>query len=145
MLGDGIILTAEQREAVVPKILALDVDTVKYKLMNPDAGEGMTREQADAAEKWYKRFLVLVIENPGKNIVPHKVIDRFWHTHILDTRKYGEDCRQLFGAMLHHFPFFGMRDDTDFDHLVAAGDETRDLYVERFGESLQDLTRHFAS
>lgn len=145
VFGDGIVLTTEQRQAVVPKILALDVDTVKYKLMNPDAGEGMTREQADATEKWYKRFLILVIENPGRHIVPHKMIDRFWHTHILDTRKYGDDCQRLFGATLHHFPFFGMRDDNDFAHLEAAGNETRDLYVERFGQTLHDLTRHFTN
>lgn len=48
------------------------------------------------------------------------------------------------GFMLHHFPFFGMRDDQDFAHLEAAGDETRDMYLEVFGEPLDNLTRLFA-
>lgn len=146
ILGDGdVLLTKEQIKAITPKIQALNVDSVKFKLMNPDSGEGMTRAQVDEAEKWYKRFLTLVISNQGKNIVPHKVIDRFWHTHILDTRKYAADCQETFGFMLHHFPFFGMRDDDDFAHLEAAGNQTQDLYFEIFGEPLENLTRLFSN
>lgn len=144
IFGDGsVILTQQEIDAVIPRIHALNVDSVKFKLMHPDSGEGMTHTQADEAEKWYKRFLILVISNQGKNIVPHKVIDRFWHTHILDTRKYSSDCQAVFGFMLHHFPFFGMRDDNDFEHLEAAGNETRDMYFEVFGEPLENLTELF--
>lgn len=146
ILGDGnVILDQQQIDAIIPLVRALDVDSVKYKLMNPDSGEGMTRAQADEAEKWYKRFLILVISNQGRNIVPHKVIDRFWHTHILDTRKYAQDCQATFGFMLHHFPFFGMRDDADFAHLEAAGNETRDMYAVVFDEPLDNLTAFFSA
>lgn len=144
ILGDGnTILTQAEIDVIIPKIYALDLGSVQFKLMNPDSGEGMTRVQAEVAEKWYKRFLILVISNQGKNIVPHKAIDRFWHTHILDTRKYYQDCQDTFGFILHHFPFFGMRDDEDFAHLEAAGEETRDMYLEVFGEPLENLTRLF--
>lgn len=146
ILGEGETkLSAEQIADIIPKIQLLNVDSVKYELMHPDSGNGMTREQVDVAEQWYKRFLILVISNLGKNIVPHKVIDRFWHTHILDTRKYADDCQKTFGFMLHHFPFFGIRDDNDFAHLVAAGDEAKDLYFETFGESLSELSRKFSN
>lgn len=144
ILGDGdVLLSPEEISDVIHRIQAMNIDSVKFKLMNPDSGEGMTRKQADEAEKWYKRFLILVISNQTKNIVPHKIIDRVWHTHILDTRKYAEDCQEVFGFILHHFPFFGMRDDADFDHLEAAGNEAKDMYSEVFGESLENLTRMF--
>jgi hypothetical protein len=146
ILGDGTKIFAKAEiEEVIPKINALNLDSVKYKLINPDSGDGMTLHQANEAEKWYKHFLILVISNQEKNIVPHKKIDLFWHTHILDTRKYAADCQEAFGFMLHHFPFFGMRDDEDFIHLEAAGNETKDLYLEVFGEPLENLTKVFVN
>lgn len=36
--------------------------------------------------------------------VPNKQIDEMWHEHILDTRKYSDDCQTVFGYYLHHTP-----------------------------------------
>ena len=68
-------------------------------------------------------------------IVPSKEVDGFWHQHILDTRKYAEDCDTLFGFFLHHFPYFGMRGVQDEANLAAAFAETRRIYEATFGES----------
>ncbi len=35
---------------------------------------------------------------------PSKVVDIFWHTHILFTQKYFQDCDAVFGHYLHHEP-----------------------------------------
>ena len=60
-------------------------------------------------------------------------MDKFWHAHILDTRKYIEDCERVFGCYLHHFPYFGMRGADDAAALARAGERTRALYEEEFG------------
>ena len=72
---------------------------------------------------------------PTKTIVPSKDIDTFWHTHILDTKKYTTDCEILFGKYFHHFPYFGMRGKKDEDNLKQAFHETNQLYLYHFGES----------
>jgi hypothetical protein len=35
---------------------------------------------------------------------PNRVVDIFWHTHILFTPKYFKDCELVFGRYLHHLP-----------------------------------------
>ncbi|RYC66258.1 glycine-rich domain-containing protein [Spirosoma sordidisoli] len=116
---------------------ALNLDPIKIKLMNPDEDEGepLTRDKADEIELWYKRFLFLLAKYPEKNIVPTKSVDKFWHQHILDTRKYAHDCEKTFGYFIHHFPYFGMRGDEDMENLKKAFSDTIELYTIEFGES----------
>jgi hypothetical protein len=101
----------------------LDLEPIKFSLA--------MRED----EKWYRRFLFLVKLYPEKMIVPTKDIDLFWHTHILDTKKYMMDCESLFGGYFHHFPYFGMRGKKDKMNMEEAFSETEELYRAVFGES----------
>jgi hypothetical protein len=66
-------------------------------------------------------------------IAPSKDVDAFWHGHILDTMKYAEDCDQVFGYFLHHFPYFGMRGADDAAALSAAAEQMRALTEKEFG------------
>jgi hypothetical protein len=121
-------------EQIVAAIEALDLDPIKFKLMDPDEGEGWSREQVDRIEIAYRRFLTLLVRHPEATIAPSKEIDKFWHGHILDTMKYAADCEQVFGYFLHHFPYFGMRGERDAAQLEAAGQEMQRLYAQEFGE-----------
>lgn len=112
----------------------LDFGMVKLKLQDEEEGEGWSAEECDSAESEYKQFLILKREYPEKDIVPHGVIDKFWHQHILDTVKYAEDCQNIFGSFLHHFPYFGMSGKKDAQNLVDAFEETKILYKKHFGE-----------
>lgn len=123
----------------------LDLGPIKVKLMDKEEGKGWTAEQVNMAEKWYKRFLFLCLKYPSKPIVPSKVIDAFWHYHILDTMKYAEDCQNIFGYFLHHFPYFGMRGDEDAKSLKAAFVNTNGLLMSEFGESMSELLGVFPS
>ncbi|MHB8652235.1 MAG: hypothetical protein ACYC8S_03845 [Minisyncoccota bacterium] len=58
-------------------IATLDLGPIKFKLMDKEDGEGWTREQVEATEKWYKRFLSLMVLYPDKVIVPTKLVDKF--------------------------------------------------------------------
>src|SRR5262249_39319225 len=59
--------------------------------------------------------------------------DRFWHMHILDTRKYAADCDAVFGHFLHHFPYLGLRGEEDAKALDAAFAQMQALLAREFG------------
>lgn len=124
-------------EQITRALDRLDLDCIKIKLMDPDEGEGWARDESDRAEILYKRFLYLSVVS-RKTIVPTKTIDRFWHQHILDTRKYATDCEQVFGFFLDHFPYFGMRGEEDAANLKRCFEETKLAYKEEFGEDYDE-------
>jgi hypothetical protein len=33
-----------------------------------------------------------------------ELADLIWHEHMLDTKRYAQDCGRLFGRFLHHVP-----------------------------------------
>jgi hypothetical protein len=121
---------------IVAAIQALDLDPIKVKLMDADEGHGWSREYAERMEVAYKRFLTLLVTHPETTMAPSKEIDKFWHGHILDTMKYADDCQQVFGYFLHHFPYFGLRGADDAAQLAQAGQDMERLYQEEFGESM---------
>src|SRR5712691_2901882 len=123
-------------EEIVAAIQALDLEPIKFKLMDPEEGQGWSREYVDQMEIAYKRFLTLVVTHPDETIAPTKDIDKFWHGHILDTMKYAEDCQNVFGYFLHHFPYFGMRGEEDAANLAEAGRTTQRLYEQEFSKAV---------
>jgi hypothetical protein len=121
-------------EQIVAAIEAMDLDPIKFKLMDADEGQGWSRQQVDRIEIAYRQFLTLLVKYPESTIAPSKEVDKFWHGHILDTMKYAQDCEEVFGYFLHHFPYFGMRGADDAAQLDAAGKETQRLYAQEFGK-----------
>lgn len=131
-------------EQMVEAIFALDLDPIKFKLMDKKEGLGWTREKADRMELEYRRFLALSAKYPEEAIAPSTEVDKFWHGHILDTMKYAEDCQNVFGYFLHHFPYFGMRDAEDAASLAQAAAKTKRLYEQEFGASAADSPAYCA-
>ena len=127
---------------IVAAIRALDLDPIKVKLIDAEDGHGWTREYAERMEVAYKRFLTLLVTHPETTIAPSKEIDKFWHAHILDTMKYADDCQQVFGYFLHHFPYFGLRGADDAAQLERAGRETARLFAEEFSDSISNVATH---
>jgi hypothetical protein len=127
------VLVNEQ-DSILQRIEALDLEPIMVKLMDLDEGEGWSLDHARIVEKWYKRFLHLSALYPDRSIVPTKEIDTFWHYHILDTEKYAEDCQDVFGYFLHHFPYFGMRSDEDRQNLLDASRQTWELFRTHFND-----------
>ena len=113
----------------------LDLEPIKFSLTQREDGPNWSLNKAETLEVWYRRFLYLSSIYNNKVIVPSKDIDMFWHTHILDTQKYMLDCENLFGRYIHHFPYFGMRDEKDRNHLKKSFYETEELFLLHFGES----------
>lgn len=78
-----------------------------------------TLERASKAEVEYRKFLALIKQNAGFMIVPwldekgRDDLDQFWHQHILDTQKYENDCKQIFGKIIHHDPHVAKGSDKE--------------------------------
>ena len=119
-------------------ITTLDLEPIMVKAMDYDEGMGWSLDITNTVAEEYRKYLTLCIEHPNKSIVPPKMVDSFWHLHILDTQKYAQDCQIIFGYFLHHFPYFGMRGEEDASNLRSAWDETCSIYRKRFGD-LSDL------
>jgi hypothetical protein len=130
---------------IIEAIEQLDLGPIKFKLMDPEEGEGWSRDFVEHLELQYKRYLTLVAKYPHEAIAPAKEVDKFWHAHILDTRKYVDDCGRVFGFYLHHFPYFGLRGGDDAAALARAGQRTRELYEAEFGAAPGRADRAFCS
>ena len=105
------------KKGIDPTIAIIDLEMVKMKLQDTEEGLGWTVDQCDEAEIEYKRFLQLNKKFPDISIVPHTTMDLMWHQHILDTRAYHNDSDTVFGQYFHHFPYFGIRSESDAGHV----------------------------
>ena len=94
-------------------IAALDLSTVRTRLMHPRAGLGWSEARSVAAEMAYREFLLFARDNPVATPSPAPDVDAFWHYHILDTVKYARDCADTFGYFLHHGPDVLFDEDDD--------------------------------
>lgn len=126
-------------EAIEHGFDTLDFSMLIQKLMDPEEGKGWNRQYCHRVAFEYRRFLALTRHYPDQAIVPSKIVDTFWHAHILDTQAYAPDCQRQFGFFLHHFPYFGMRGPEDAQSLGSAYDDTLELYETHFGAPPADL------
>ena len=128
--------TSKTLEQTIAAIEALDLRPIKFKATRKEDGYGWTPEYADKVEIAYKRYLILVAKYPLMTMAPSQDIDRFWHSHILDTQKYAADCEATFGHFLHHFPYLGLRGGDDAKVQEKASETMRELYGREFGEAM---------
>jgi hypothetical protein len=125
-------------QQTVAAIEALDLTPIKFKATRSEDGDGYgwSPQYADQMELAYKRYLILHAKYPEMTLAPERDIDRFWHMHILDTRKYAADCEATFGHFLHHFPYLGLRGEGDEQALQDAFEAMQRLYAQEFGEPM---------
>jgi hypothetical protein len=130
-------LTNHPVEQVIAAIQALDLEPVKLRVMDSKLGEGWSREYTESIEQAYKNYLTMLVKYPddAEDILLSEDVDEFWHTHILQTIKYTEDCETVFGKYLHHNPHVGELTPADVDRRVAMAEKTRRLYQQEFGKA----------
>ena len=129
-------LTTKPAQQVISAIQELDLEPVKLRAMDAELGEGWTRDYADSIEVAYKNYLTMLVkyQDHAEDILLSKDVDEFWHTHILQTMKYAEDCQKTFGNFLHHQPHVGEITAADHEKRVAQAEKTRGLYEREFGD-----------
>src|SRR5688572_25492756 len=128
-------LTTKPEHEVIAGIEALDLESVKLRMMDAELGEGWTRPYADSIEAGYKTYLTMLVKYPddAEDILLSEDVDEFWHTHILQTIKYAADCENVFGNFLHHTPHVGEVTPADLEKREALAEKTRRLYEQEFG------------
>ena len=115
-----------------PLVQTLNFEKLKWKLTQ-SAEATWSETLCDFAEKEYRKFLSLKKHHPKVPLVPTKLVDKFWHEHILDTASYAKDCTTVFGRFIHHYPYFGLDGEKDQANLQHSFDETIALYETHFG------------
>lgn len=111
----------------------LDLGSIRFLLVKKDDGPRWSRERVRRVEELYKRFLYLAYTHPEVAVVPSKEVDEFWHAHIMDTEKYVADCEAVFGEVLHHYPYLGVKGPEDVQALKRAFENTNSLMQAQFG------------
>ena len=127
IFADSINKNHNLQNIILPEF---DLEPIKFKL-NKKSSENWPNEYISVIEVEYRRFLGLVKAYSTK-MVPSRPVDKFWHQHILDTRKYEKDCNNFFGYFLHHFPYLGMRGEEDRQLAKSLADESVRLYSLHF-------------
>jgi hypothetical protein len=121
----------------------MDFDLIQKKIVkkDPNIARLWTKKGAKDAIEQYKKFMYLLYKyhNTEYQIVPSIEVDEIWHHHILDTRKYSEDCKKIYGFFMHHFPYFGRWNKKDQRELEKAFVITQKLYFEEFGEYMYEV------
>jgi len=113
----------------------LDFSRMKAKLLHQQH-RNWTIESLEQAERGYRQFLKLAAKYPDTPAVPSELVDAFWHAHILDTRRYADDCVRIFGHILHHDPYVGIDGPEDEARLMAMAAASNTLNVREFGSPL---------
>lgn len=126
----------EERYARFAELAAqLDLSNVCRKVMhpNPNIGYGWSEDFTERLVAEYRIFFTMHAAFGDLALPPSRVMDLFWHEHILDTRAYFADCDFVAGHYIHHMPYFGMRNEQDAELVVAALDLERELYIKCVG------------
>ncbi len=115
-------------------IQAIDLSSVRTRLLNPRWGRPVPAPVLDHAERDYRRFLFLIRKHEDQvTFSPTVDMDLVWHEHIIHTIQYLRDTTALFGRYLHHQPFERLAGrapadgDDPFEHTVEC-------YAAAFGE-----------
>ncbi len=128
--AQAMIANDEVLNHALDRINQIDFTMLKAKLVEE---HGWTSELCEEVEDLYRKFLALNARYPDQKICPTGPIDTFWHAHILDTRAYASDCELVFGGLLHHYPYFGMRGPEDQAALAKTFRESVERFIIHFG------------
>jgi len=112
--------------------MSLDLERFVVKLQHDYPTDFSNATVAEEAIAEYQRMLVLVQKIPNQPVVPSRLVDLVWHSHILDTQQYARDTLRMFGKYMHHSPSFGGKEEKQ--ELVEQQKKMFASYKREFGE-----------
>ncbi|EKD45039.1 MAG: hypothetical protein ACD_70C00107G0011 [uncultured bacterium] len=135
MIDTTHIPTLDEAKAYID---AIDFSMVVDKIVST---KGWKKSDVLKIGELYKHFLYLnkKYTNSCLSLPPSEEVDEFWHNHILDTKKYHTDCDKIFGAYLHHYPYFGIDGKTTRNDLDNAFEKTQALHFQEFGDYIYNV------
>lgn len=113
---------------------SFDLSGIMEQLKADPQHADWSAEKLQQAELEYRQYMALCRSNPGQSVMPTRLGDAVWHFHILNTRKYTEDCRNYLGYFLHHQPTTPSHEIIEASHrlfgeLVEGEIGTQERYV----------------
>ncbi len=130
-VSEDEFISQEKIDEAMAVIKSLDFEQMNDKLENY---YGWNKEDVVMMNDYYQKWLAIQAAYPNLATAPSAKLDEYWHVHILDTKKYMEDCQLVFGYYLHHYPYFGLEGDKE--DLNAGFETTRKLFKHHFGHDL---------
>jgi len=131
-ISDSEFVSQAKIDEAMGVVESLDFTPISFKL---EKEYGWSKESLDRAVPLYRQWLVLQQYYSELSFAPSELVDEYWHMHILDTRKYMEDCQFVFGYYLHHYPYFGLTETENAETLKKGFELTKKLYKHHFGHS----------
>lgn len=124
-------------DAARQAINELDLNNVIKRLTKKDAWKS---KRAQAAVIQYRNYLWLLKKyGSDHHLPPSKDIDEVWHSHILHTRQYQQDCHTIFGSYLHHEPEYFQTNTIDAKQHAERFAKTQELYKQEFGDYIYEI------
>lgn len=65
---------------------------------------GLTDRYLSEGEFALKQYYAVALLDPLNEHAVSKLVDPFWHVHILFTKEYMNFCNSIFGGYIHHTP-----------------------------------------
>jgi hypothetical protein len=139
---DRLVLSIDEQEYATQQQIE-DAKVLVEELDFMDQNEklisyhGWDSDKVMSIEGLYKEWLVLhKVYSHSVALAPNEILDEYWHHHILDTKKYMDDCNYVFGYYLHHYPYFGLTEKETKQDLAGGFELTRKLFKKHFGHDL---------
>ena len=123
----------EQESVFLTKITQLDLEPIMFRMVK-HYDSLWDIDKTIRVAHLFKCFLWLVYKYPNAAIVPTQDIDKFWHEYLGDNSKYNPETTDLYGHILVHFGYYGMRGEADAQHRNKSFEFTLSLFQEQFGE-----------
>lgn len=139
-INNSKFVSVNKMDEAIAVVNSIDFNQINDKLIN---FYGWSKEDVSLMNDYYKKWLALHDCYPELTTAPSAKLDEYWHMHILDTKKYMEDCQMIFGKYLHHYPYFGLEGDKD--DLDSSFEVTKKLFKHHFGHELTGLANPCAA
>jgi len=131
-ITDKEFVSQAKIDEVMAVVNSLNFEQMDNKLIKT---YGWSERDISLINKTYKEWLVISACYPDAPLVPTMKLDEYWHMHILDTKKYMEDCQLLFGSYMHHHPYFG---ESDSDYADKCFSFTKELFKKHFKNNMSN-------
>jgi len=129
-ITDSEFIEKSAIETIMKRVNNIDFVPHGYKLQKEYS---WSESKINYTINLYKEWLVLQVLYEDLSFAPSELVDEFWHIHILDTRKYMNDCNLIKGEFIHHYPYFGLTDQENEAVLESGFQLTKKLYLHHFG------------
>lgn len=102
------------------KVQHLDLSSIVSVLMESKVDPRWSQTQTVEAIAQYLAFLYLVDRYPHLQLIPDSNVEQVWRYHLLNPKKYAEDCQILFGYKIDYSLYLDLKSTQgDYDHLKA--------------------------